>query len=232
MYAESKSYYYYVRAVRSGQCGSFDDFIDNGDGTVTNTDTGLMWQKDTDPDIYEWQDALSYCENLTLAGYDDWRLPNVNELQSLVDYERYDPTINTTYFPNTLSSFYWSSTTYAYDPSYAWYVRFNDGYVLDCSKSYFYYVRAVRSGQCGSFDTSTTTTTIIAPCPTETLYGEHSEETELLRYLRDNILNQTPEGREIIRLYYEWSPVIVEMMNEDDELKGQVREITDMILDN
>ena len=147
VYGFFKSGISYVRAVRSGQCGPFDNFIDNGDGTVTNTDTGLMWQKDTDPDTYEWQDALSYCENLTLAGYDDWRLPNVNELQSLVDYERYGPTINTTYFPNTQSSYYWSSTTNADYPSGAWYVGFYDGYVYGRGKSGYGYVRAVRAGQ-------------------------------------------------------------------------------------
>ena len=60
-------------------------------------------------------------------------------------------------------------------------------------------------------------------------YGEHSEETELLRYLRDNILNQTPEGQELIRLYYEWSPVIVEMIEEDEEFRTQVKEMIDGI---
>jgi len=225
---------YHVRAVRAGQCGSFGNFIDNGDGTVTNTDTGLMWQKDTAPETYRWQEALSYCENLSLADYTDWRLPNTNELQSLVDYTRY-PAINTDYFPNT-SSDYWSSTTRAYAPDGAWLVGFGYGDVYGYGyKPNPYYVRAVRSGQCGSFDTSTTTTvvsttTTIQPCPTETLYGEHSEQTELLRYLRDNVLNQTLEGQEIIKLYYEWSPVIVETMNEDEEFKEEVKEMIDGVL--
>ena len=255
----SKSGNQYVRAVRGEQCEPFDNFIDNGDGTVTNTDTGLMWQQDTAPTTYSWQEALYYCENLTLASHKDWRLPNINELQSLVDYTRYEPTINTDYFPNTVvSSPYWSSTTYVgfYDKDSAWVVSFSGGdvYVYGLGKSYYpTYVRAVRGGQCGSFDTSTTTTvasttttisgsttstisgsttttTIIAPCPTESLYGENSKQTELLRYLRDNILSTTPEGQEIIRLYYELSPVIIKMMEENEKFKAQVKEMIDGIL--
>ena len=145
----NKSGYYYVRAVRGGQCGSFGDYTDNGDGTVTNTKTGLMWQKDTAPGTYNWQHALTYCENLPLAGYNDWRLPNRNELQSIVDYDRYNPSIDPI-FSNTVSSFYWSSTTYATTPNYAWIVRFSYGYVYDSDKSSNHYVRAVRGGQCGS----------------------------------------------------------------------------------
>ena len=244
----------YVRAVRGGQCGSFGNFVANGDGTVTDTDTGLMWQQGTETDTYKWEQALSYCETSTLAGYNDWRLPNVNELQSLVDYSELIPSINTTFFPNTQSSPYWSSsTTYARYPYGAWFVDFGNGYVGSYGKSYgYYYVRAVRSGQCGSLDTSTTTTvasttttisgsttttisgsttTSVQPCPTEEIYGEHSEQTELLRYLRDHFLNQTPEGQEVIRLYYEWSPIIVQMMSNDEEFKAQVKEMIDGILE-
>ena len=75
---------------------------------------------------------MTYCENLTLpaGGYSDWRLPNRNELQSIVDYSRYNPAIDTTYFPGTVASYYWSSTTYAYSTSIAWNVYFGYGYVL------------------------------------------------------------------------------------------------------
>jgi len=74
---------------------------------------------------------------------------------------------------------------------------------------------------------STTTTSI---CPSEAIYGEDSETTELLRYIRDVILSATPEGQEIIRLYYELSPVIVEMMEEDEAFKAQVKEMIDGVL--
>jgi len=75
---------------------------------------------------------------------------------------------------------------------------------------------------------STTTTTI--PCPAEAIYGEHSEETELLRVLRDKVLNGTPEGREMIRLYYEWSPEMVKTIEENKELEDKLKNIIDGIL--
>ena len=68
------------------------------------------------------------------------------------------------------------------------------------------------------------------PCPTEKIYGKHSEQTELLRYIRDNILAQTPEGQEIIQLYYEWSPAIVKAMEDDEVFKEQVKEMIDGVL--
>ena len=144
VYSYGKSYNFYVRAVRGGQ---FDNsFIDNGDGTVTDARTGLMWQQHTVRQTTTWQQAIAYCENLTLAGYSDWRLPNRNELQTLVDYNRFNPTIDTTYFPNTVSSDYWSSTTYQDDPGLAWGVNFYDGNVFGLNKSGSLYVRAVRGG--------------------------------------------------------------------------------------
>ncbi|KPL26750.1 MAG: hypothetical protein AMS23_00340 [Bacteroides sp. SM1_62] len=68
------------------------------------------------------------------------------------------------------------------------------------------------------------------PCTIKKLYGEHSEQTELLRYFRDNVLSQTPEGQEIIRLYYEWNPAIVKAMEEDEAFKKKVKALIDGIL--
>ncbi len=76
-----------------------------------------------------------------------------------------------------------------------------------------------------------TTTTDGEPCPSELIYGEHSEEAELLRYVRDTILSHTPEGREIIRLYYQWSPVIVKAMEGDEKLKEEAKEVLDGVLE-
>jgi hypothetical protein len=76
----------------------------------------------------------------------------------------------------------------------------------------------------------TTTTTTGSGCPTEKIYGEHSEETEILRYLRDNILSKTEEGQELIKSYYKWSPVIVRAMEGDEEFKEEVKEMIDGIL--
>ncbi|MDD5519037.1 MAG: DUF1566 domain-containing protein, partial [Candidatus Omnitrophica bacterium] len=81
------------------------------------------------------------------AGYSDWRLPNVRELMSIVNYGVYNPAINTTYFSNTQSSDYWSSTTYASNTPYAWRVSFSGGHVSCYDKTNSYYVRPVRGGQ-------------------------------------------------------------------------------------
>ena len=162
---------YYVRAVRGGQSVSFDtvgilmddvstaavSYKDNGDGTVTDTSTDLMWQQVSSSSNKTWERALAYCEGLSLGDYTDWRLPTIKELQSLVDYSRLSPAINTTYFSNTAASQYWSSTTNVgndytvwWGPSgtnFAWYVYFDDGYVGHGNKSTAGYVRAVRGGQ-------------------------------------------------------------------------------------
>jgi hypothetical protein len=116
-----------VRAVRGG--GLSRTFTDNGDGTVTVTDNGksLMWMRNSFAGALSWENALGYCENLDLAGYFDWRLPNAKELRSIVDYERYQPAINLNYFSDTLSTPYWSSTTNAGDTGNAWVVGFYSG---------------------------------------------------------------------------------------------------------
>jgi hypothetical protein len=81
----------------------------------------------------------------------------------------------------------------------------------------------------GMSEAPTTTTTSV--CPTEQIYGEYAEETERLRYLRDNVLGQTPEGQEIIRLYYEWSPAIVVAMEKDEGVKEGMKGMIDGFLE-
>ena len=103
-----------VRAVRGTQFSN--EFIANGDQTVTDLSTGLMWQQDMQT-FMSWVDAIAYCEELTLAGYNDWRLPSINELQSIVDYNRYHPSIDTEYFFNN-GGIIWSSTSIS--DSLAW----------------------------------------------------------------------------------------------------------------
>jgi len=67
-------------------------------------------------------------------------------------------------------------------------------------------------------------------CPARQIYGDNSEKTQLLRYVRDNLLNTTTEGRELIKLYYQWGPAIVKAMEEDEEFKEEVKEIIDGVL--
>ena len=77
-------------------------------------------------------------------------------------------------------------------------------------------------------NSSTTTSTML--CPIEEIYDEHSDAAESLRYFRDNVLNQTPEGQELIKLYYQWIPVIVKVMEEDEVFKKDVEEMIDGVL--
>jgi len=139
-------------AVYATGCPSEGHFVDHGDGTVSDTCTRLMWQKDTadtngdgQANSIRWCDALAYCENLTFAGHDDWRLPNARELQSIVDYGRNDPSIDPIF--GAFSTQYWSSTSDDGSPSLAWYVGFGVGSAglrLE-GKTAGYYVRAVRT---------------------------------------------------------------------------------------
>jgi hypothetical protein len=143
----SKSDSYYVRAVRGGKTDS-GSYVDNGDGTVTDLSTGLMWQQ-ASVSNKTWEQALAECEGLNLAGHTDWRLPNFKELTSLVDYSSYNPAINITYFPDTVSSSYWSSTSETGHNDSSWCVHFygGNGYYGTSNKVITNYVRAVRGGQ-------------------------------------------------------------------------------------
>jgi len=128
--------------------------VDNRDGTISDTETGLMWQQ-AETKLMNWQVALAYCENLVLpavGGHDDWRLPDRYELQSLVDYSSEYTCLDQTFFPWVLLSWYWTSTTYTLYSRFAWIVYFGNGIVYYNDKSYSFYVRAVRAGQSGPLD--------------------------------------------------------------------------------
>lgn len=137
-------------------------FLDNNNGTVTDLNSNLLWQRcsapseqtscSTSPLLYVWDDALAYCNALGLGGYADWRLPNVKELHTIIDAEKTSaPNINITAFPDTKMDYYWSSTTFIGTTSYAWYVNFNiglSGFVMTSGsdKTIGQYVRCVRGG--------------------------------------------------------------------------------------
>ena len=93
-------------------------FIDNEDGTITDNRTGLMWTQDAQefPDKMNFIDAVTACDNLVFADYEDWRLPNIRELLSLIDYGRFGPGLPDGHpFINVLSDWHWSSTTRVYN---------------------------------------------------------------------------------------------------------------------
>jgi len=115
---------------------------------VYDSQTSLHWQDNGDAKSTKvaWLDAISHCEALSLQGFTDWRLPNKNELLSIVDYSVHDPSINDV-FQNMTSYYYWSSTTHAYYTGYAWSVYFYAGLSYYYSKTNTYGVRCVRGGQ-------------------------------------------------------------------------------------
>ena len=115
----------FVRYVRGNPSYGKNDFHDNGDGTVTDTATGLMWQKADSGKGLNWEEALTYAATLRLAGQADWRLPNAKELQSIVDYTRspsatQSPAISPLFQVTKLGDgeypFYWTSTTHLDGP--------------------------------------------------------------------------------------------------------------------
>ncbi|OOB78336.1 MAG: hypothetical protein BEN18_07620 [Epulopiscium sp. Nuni2H_MBin001] len=127
-----------VRAVRGDEYAA-NDLVDNGDGTITDLSTGLMWMADDIGEAVDWEDALKIAEAYEFAGYDDWRLPDVKELQTVVDYSGYYPAIDPAYFTTTELEenefyYYWTSTSAYFSPQdpteyFAWYVAF--GYAVD-----------------------------------------------------------------------------------------------------
>jgi len=125
---------------------------------VKDNVTGLIWEMKTNDgsihdkkNMYNWDDAQSvFIATLNaekFGGFSDWRRPMDTELFSIRDSRRFNPAINTAYFPNTISSYYWSLTPYAgYYIGNAWCVDFDDGSLDYGAKSSKYYVRAVRGG--------------------------------------------------------------------------------------
>lgn len=152
--SRSKDFDFYVRCVRGAEPPA-QSFTDNGNGAVTDNNTGLMWQKCSAGQNNDatcsgtvstktWQQALDYCNGLSLAEYTDWRLPNVKELKSITDDTTSSPSIDSTYFPNTESSAYWSSTTKETYEYSAWSVNFTFGSIWSGAKTALGTVRCVR----------------------------------------------------------------------------------------
>ena len=129
----------FVRYVRGNPHYGVNQFVDNGDDTITDLATGLMWQKTDDGVKRNWREALAYTENLTLAGHDDWRLPDAKELQSIVDYTRAPdarntaqrgPAIDAIFGITETESYFWTSTTHLDGPdaSAAVYICFGQAF--------------------------------------------------------------------------------------------------------
>lgn len=141
-----------------------------GDGTIKDQDTGLIWEMkclncgglhDVDntypwsgdgstDTIWDWLDDVNAENRIGYAGHKDWRIPNVRELESIVDYGVSLPAIDPIFGPTTSADLYWSSTTFAFNPSFAWAVAFDSGAVgvggKGGSLAPLRFVRAVRGG--------------------------------------------------------------------------------------
>ena len=135
---------------------------DNGNGTVTDSKTRLMWKQCSEglsgtgcvagvAQTFSWQGALQQAQIVNnsggFAGFTDWRLPNIKELSSITENQCYAPAINLTHFPNTPSSYFWSASPNVDYGDSAWGVGFNDGDDSWDNKDSAFQVRLVRSGQ-------------------------------------------------------------------------------------
>ena len=142
--------------------GVFTSQTINGDVIVTDSTTGLIWQKEYDHEF--WDRALKYCEELDYAGRNDWRLPNKNELASLLNYDTTGTPASD--FPDMPETWFWSSSVGAGNLDRPWYVYFKNGQVA-YTNSQSFSVRCVTGGKeiktvnpcdpnpCGSFSNST-----------------------------------------------------------------------------
>ena len=116
--------------------------------TFTDKDTNLMWQDDISVKntMKDWDDSIKHCQNLTFAGYSDWRLPKRMELHSITDKSKYNPAVKTG-IKNVTAYYYWSSSPDVSDSSNAWRVGFKNGGDGWDRKSYGNLVRCVRDSK-------------------------------------------------------------------------------------
>ena len=142
---------FFIKYVRGNSDYGNNQFVDNGDGTVTDTATGLMWLKadsgaigagENDDGLLDWQQALGFAEGFEFAGYDDWKLPDAKELQSIVDYSRSPQSSGSAAISEIFEStpitdskgdenfgYYWTSTTHVnavFGGDNAVYISFGD----------------------------------------------------------------------------------------------------------
>jgi hypothetical protein len=142
---------YHTRCVRDLATPMIipNHFTDNGNGTITDNLTQLVWQKVPNPNIFSWEQAIAYAEGLSFANFTDWRLPNIKELQSLNDESVSNPSVNSAFFGSLGVHNYWSSTTLkpnTANPASAWYWSTQLGittYDLKTNSNYVVCVRGI-----------------------------------------------------------------------------------------
>lgn len=155
--------YYEIRPIKiikeltqriiNGRIGIESGFIDSKYGIVKDDVYNLIWQDNQDIYKASLSQAIKYCDELDYAGYNDWRLPTVNELLSITDDDRHSPAVNSI-FNHTgyeeigngklLYGLYWSSTKYKHSFGRAWLINFDNGENVEQEMSYYAFVRCVR----------------------------------------------------------------------------------------
>jgi len=237
--------------IQAGVAWPSPRFTVNPDATVTDELTGLVWAPDgnimpvrdpgwdqddiVDDGMVTWQHALDYVAKLNAENYlglNDWRLPNVNELESLIHAgEPSSATwLNLQGFANVQQDWYWSSTSYAFNPSRAWYIGMFgmfDGYVLAATKTFSYYVWPVRE-----ISEEGATPPLLLPrssggggCFIATAaYGSGmAEEVKVLKEVRDEYLLTNSLGKALVSFYYKQGPKLAGFISNRPLLKSIVR---------
>jgi formylglycine-generating enzyme required for sulfatase activity len=138
----------HVRAVKNPITTSFSvpHFTDNGNNTVTDNYTGLIWQKIVSVTTFTWEQALTYADTISLAGKSDWRLPNIKELQTLNMVNKINPSFDNTVFSGLTIANYWSSTTMTNTITKAWDINLQYGIVSYNDKTLSEHILLVRGG--------------------------------------------------------------------------------------
>lgn len=201
----------YSRCVRGKAI--IKGFYDNGDGTITQTDTNLMWQTH-DSFVSEWSEALLFCENSSFAGYTDWRAPNFRELESIIDRACFNPAVDS--FFECYSEWHWTSTTSASNPEHAFSVNFYNGSVGDLLKirDGFGCVICVRDENAISkWDDAYLN--ILPSC----------EDIKFLRRYRDNVIGKLPDGRSYINILYKYSDEALKTLRDNPYLTEKAASI-------
>lgn len=129
-------------------------YTDNGDGTITDNQTTLMWKQCSEGQTeatcvgaarrMTWPEAIATSADANFAGFDDWRLPKADELKGLIESACSNPAINERYFANTYAGGYWTSSKFEGDDDYIRYVEFQSGKSSYNGESTYYAVRLVR----------------------------------------------------------------------------------------
>jgi hypothetical protein len=133
-------------------------FVNNENGTITDTVTGLTWKRCSEglsgaacevgtAATFTWQEALQVAAATNFAGNNDWRLPNIKELGSIVERQCTMPAINEIVFPATPTMSFWTSSPFAENPKFAWNIYFPYGISDGNDKNYRFFVRLVRGGK-------------------------------------------------------------------------------------